>query len=115
ASCRKLNPKIIYCSVSAYGREGEFADRLGFDPVAQAESGFISMNGFGDREGVRTLSPVIDISTAMMASNAILGALLARHRTGEGQAVEVALIDNAMLMTGYATFQHIFTGRALQR
>lgn len=115
ASCRKLNPKIIYCSVSAYGREGEFADRLGFDPVAQAESGFVSMNGFSDREGVRTLSPVIDISTAMMASNAILGALLARHRTGEGQVVEVALIDNAMLMTGYATFQHIFTGRSLQR
>lgn len=114
-SCRKLNPKIIYCSVSAYGREGEFADRLGFDPIAQAESGFISMNGYNDRQGVRTLSPVIDISTATMACNAILGALLARHRTGEGQSIEVALFDNAVLMTGYATLQHLFTGAVPQR
>lgn len=109
-SCRKLNPKLIYCSVSAYGREGEFADRLGFDPIAQAESGFISMNGYPDRQGVRTLSPVVDISTAMMACNAILGALIARGRTGEGQAIEVALFDNAVLMTGYATMQHLFSG-----
>jgi crotonobetainyl-CoA:carnitine CoA-transferase CaiB-like acyl-CoA transferase len=114
-SCRALNPKLIYCSVSAYGREGEFADRLGFDPIAQAESGFISMNGYGDRQGVRTLSPVIDISTATMASNAILGALLARHRTGEGQSIEIALFDNAVLMTGYATMQHLFTGAVPQR
>lgn len=114
-SCRKLNPKLIYCSVSAYGREGEFADRLGFDPIAQAESGFISMNGYNDRQGVRTLSPVIDISTATMACNAILGALLARHRTGEGQSIEVALFDNAVLMTGYAALQHLFTGAVPQR
>lgn len=114
-SCKKINPKIIYCAVSAYGREGEFADRLGFDPIVQAESGFISMNGFDDREGVRTLSPVIDISTATMACNAILGALLARHRTGEGQAIEVTLFENALLMTGYAMFQHIFTGENPQR
>ncbi|MGE0097423.1 MAG: CaiB/BaiF CoA transferase family protein [Hydrogenophaga sp.] len=114
-SCRKLNPKLIYCSVSAYGREGEFADRLGFDPIAQAESGFISMNGYSDRQGVRTLSPVIDISTATMACNAILGALLARHRTGEGQSIEVALFDNAVLMTGYAALQHLFTGAVPQR
>lgn len=114
-SCRKLNPKLIYCSVSAYGREGEFADRLGFDPIAQAESGFISMNGYSDRQGVRTLSPVIDISTATMACNAILGALLARHRTGEGQSIEIALFDNAVLMTGYAALQHLFTGDVPQR
>lgn len=114
-SCRKINPKIIYLSVSAYGREGEFADRLGFDPIAQAESGFISMNGYPDRQGVRTLSPVVDISTAMMASNAILGALIARGRTGEGQFIEVALFDNAVLMTGYASMQHLFSGVEPQR
>jgi crotonobetainyl-CoA:carnitine CoA-transferase CaiB-like acyl-CoA transferase len=114
-SCRKINPKLVYCSVSAYGREGEFADRLGFDPIAQAESGFISMNGYGDRQGVRTLSPVVDISTAMMACNAILGALIARGRTGEGQAIEVALFDNAVLMTGYASMQHLFSGVDPQR
>ena len=114
-ACRKIRPEIIYCSVSAYGREGTFADRLGFDPIAQVESGFVSMNGYADREGVRALSPVMDISTAMMACNAILGALVARERSGMGQAVEVSLFDNAVLMTGYATMQHLFSGADPQR
>jgi crotonobetainyl-CoA:carnitine CoA-transferase CaiB-like acyl-CoA transferase len=57
----------------------------------------------------------MDISTAMMACNAMLGALVARQRTGHGQFVEVALFDNAVLMTGYATLQHIFTGDEPQR
>ena len=114
-SCRKLKAEIIYCSVSAYGRYGAFADRLGFDPIAQVESGFVSMNGYADREGVRALSPVMDISTAMMACNAILGALVARERSGLGQSIEVSLFDNAILMTGYATLQHLFTGKDPQR
>jgi crotonobetainyl-CoA:carnitine CoA-transferase CaiB-like acyl-CoA transferase len=114
-SCRAVKPEIIYCSVSAYGRDGAFADRLGFDPIAQVESGFVSMNGYADREGVRALSPVMDISTAMMACNAILGALIARERGGPGQAIEVSLFDNAVLMTGYATLQHLFSGANPQR
>jgi crotonobetainyl-CoA:carnitine CoA-transferase CaiB-like acyl-CoA transferase len=113
--CKALNPRLIHCSVSAYGRDGSFADRLGFDPIAQAESGFVSMNGYPDRQGVRALSPVMDISTAMMAGNAILGALLARERLGIAQHVEVALFDNAVLMTGYATVQHLFSGAEPQR
>ncbi|KWV46248.1 carnitine dehydratase [Bradyrhizobium macuxiense] len=113
--CKAVRPEIIYCSVSAYGRDGVFADRLGFDPIAQVESGFVSMNGYADREGVRALSPVMDISTAMMACNAILGALVARERGGTGQAIEVSLFDNAVLMTGYATLQHLFSGTNPQR
>lgn len=114
-ACRNMNPRLVYCSVAAYSREGAFADRLGFDPVAQAESGFVSMNGYPDREGVRALSPVMDISTAMMVSNAVMGALLARERTGAGQRVEVSLFDTAVLMTGYATMQSLFTGKEPQR
>lgn len=115
AACSAVRPEIIYCSVSAYGREGVFSDRLGFDPIAQVESGFVSMNGYPDREGVRALSPVMDIGTAMMACNGILGALVARERTGRGQAVEVSLFDNALLMTGYAPVQHLFTGVDIRR
>ena len=115
AICRAANPRLVYCSVAAYSRDGAFADRMGFDPIAQAESGFISMNGYADRDGVRALSPVMDISTAMMAGNAILGALLARERSGAGQRVEVSLFDNAVLMTGYATLQSLFTAHDPQR
>ncbi len=114
-ACRALNPRVVYCSISAYGREGPFKDRLGFDPVVQAESGFVSMNGYADRMGVRASSAVMDISTAMMTSNAVLGALLARERQGEGQFVEVALFDTGLLMTGWATMQHLVTGNEPQR
>ena len=114
-ACEALNPRLVYCSVAAYSRDGAFADRLGFDPIAQAESGFISMNGYPDREGVRALSPVMDISAAMMVSNAVMGALLARERGGRGQRVEVSLFDTAVLMTGYASMQSLFTGRDPQR
>ncbi|HMN78519.1 MAG TPA: CoA transferase [Burkholderiaceae bacterium] len=114
-SCRRLNPRLVYCSVSAYGRDGPFADRLGFDPVVQAESGFVSMNGYADRMGVRASSPVMDIGTAMMVSNAVLGALLARERQGEGQFVEVGLFDTGLMMTGWATMQHLVTGNEPQR
>jgi crotonobetainyl-CoA:carnitine CoA-transferase CaiB-like acyl-CoA transferase len=114
-ACRTLNPRLVYCSVSAYGREGPFADRLGFDPVVQAESGFVSMNGYPDRMGVRASSAVMDIGTAMMVSNAILGALVARERQGEGQFLEVGLFDTGLLMTGWATMQHLVTGLEPQR
>lgn len=113
--CRAENPRLIYCAVAAYSRTGAFADRMGFDPIAQAESGFVSMNGYADREGVRALSPVMDISTAMMVSNAVLGALLARERIGKGQRVEVSLFDTAVLMTGYASMQSLFTGEDPKR
>jgi crotonobetainyl-CoA:carnitine CoA-transferase CaiB-like acyl-CoA transferase len=114
-ACKKLNSKLVYCSVSAYGREGPFADRLGFDPVVQAESGFVSMNGYPDRMGVRASSAVMDIGTGMMVSNAILGAIVARERQGAGQFVEVALFDTGLVMTGWATMQHLVTGKEPQR
>jgi crotonobetainyl-CoA:carnitine CoA-transferase CaiB-like acyl-CoA transferase len=112
---RAANPRLVYCSISAYGREGPFADRAGFDPVVQAESGFVSMNGYADRQGVRASAAVMDISTAMMVSNAVLAALFARTQLGQGQFVEVGLFDTGLLMTGWAPMQHLLTGRAPQR
>lgn len=111
----KDQPRLIYCSVSAFGRTGEYADRLGFDTIMQAESGFMSMNGYADRDGVRAGPAVMDMSTAMMASNAILIALAARERTGRGQCVDVPLFDTAMLMTGYFTAQYLFSGKVPKR
>jgi crotonobetainyl-CoA:carnitine CoA-transferase CaiB-like acyl-CoA transferase len=69
------HPRLIYCVVSAYERTGDFATRTGFDVVLQAESGFMSVNGFPDREPVRSGPAIMDISTGMMASNAMLAAL----------------------------------------
>lgn len=114
-TCATLNPRLIYCSVSAFGREGPYADRVAMDPVAQAEVGFISLNGYPDRQGVRTGPAVMDIATAMSATNAILLALLARQRDGKGQRIEVALIDTAVVMTGFGAMQHLTTGYEPQR
>jgi crotonobetainyl-CoA:carnitine CoA-transferase CaiB-like acyl-CoA transferase len=99
------HPSLIYCSVSAYGRSGAFADRSGFDPIAQAESGFMSLNGWPDREGVKTGSAVMDIAASMQAASGILAAVVERLRSGRGQRVEVSLYASAMSMVGYAAQQ----------
>ncbi|MEO8296858.1 MAG: CoA transferase [Burkholderiales bacterium] len=114
-SLAKDNPRLIYCSISAFGRSGEFASRPGFDTIAQGESGFMSLNGYADREGVRAGPPVMDIATAMMAGNAVLIALAARHRTGLGQFVDVPLFETALLMTGFASTQYLYSGKQPER
>jgi crotonobetainyl-CoA:carnitine CoA-transferase CaiB-like acyl-CoA transferase len=110
ASVSQVNPRLIYCSISAYGRKGPFAWRPGFDPITQAESGFMSLNGFPDGPPVRTGPPIVDMATGMSACNAILLALLARERLGRGQHVEVALFDMAMAMTGFYGMAYLMNG-----
>jgi formyl-CoA transferase len=110
ASVAPTNPRLVYCSISAYGRQGPFAARPGFDPITQAESGFMSLNGFPDGPPVRTGTPVVDMATGMSACNAILLALLARDRLGRGQHVEVALFDIALSLTGFYGMTYLMTG-----
>jgi formyl-CoA transferase len=110
ASVAPGNPRLVYCSISAYGRHGPFASRPGFDPITQAESGFMSLNGFPDGPPVRTGPPAVDMLTGMSACNAILLALLARDRIGRGQHVEVALFDIAVAMTQFYGMAYLMTG-----
>ena len=111
ASVAPNNPRLVYCSISAYGRQGPFASRPGFDPITQAESGFMSLNGFSDGPPVRTGPPAVDLLTGMSACNAILMALLARDRLGRGQYVEVALFDIALAMTQFYGMAYLMSGR----
>jgi crotonobetainyl-CoA:carnitine CoA-transferase CaiB-like acyl-CoA transferase len=110
ASVAPGNPRLVYCSISAYGRKGPFASRPGFDPITQAESGFMSLNGFPDGPPVRTGPPAVDMLTGMSACNAILLALLARDRLGRGQHVEVALFDIALAMTQFYGMAYLMSG-----
>lgn len=114
-SCKRINPQLIYLSISAYGREGDFADRNGYDPVTQAESGFMSTNGYEDRDGVRTTTPVMDIHTGTMAYGAMLAALYHKAKTGEGQYVEMSLYENAVQMNGYNGMKYLFNGEEIGR
>jgi crotonobetainyl-CoA:carnitine CoA-transferase CaiB-like acyl-CoA transferase len=115
ASVADANPRLVYCAISAYGRSGPFASRPGFDPITQAESGFMSLNGFADGQPVRTGTPIVDYATGMSACNAIMMALYARDRIGRGQYVEVALFDVAVGMTGFYGMAHLMTGANYSR
>jgi formyl-CoA transferase len=110
ATVAAANPRLIYASVSAYGRDGALADRLGFDPITQAESGFMSMNGEPDRVGLRAGPSIMDMSTAMMTCNAVLAALFARERLGVGQFIESALFDTAVTMVGFHALNYLVSG-----
>jgi formyl-CoA transferase len=104
------NRRLVYASVSAYGRDGSQKDRVGFDPITQAESGFMSMNGESDRMGVRTGPSVMDMMTGVMTASAVLAALYAREQLGHGQLVEAALFDTAVNMLGFHAMNYLVSG-----
>lgn len=105
-----IAPKLIFCSINAYGSQGSYSRQPGFDSVIQAESGFLSLTGEPDRLPMRTGSPIIDIATSMNATSAILAALVARHSHGVGQYVEVAMYDTAVSILGYQPMNYLADG-----
>lgn len=90
---KKLNPGLIYCSISGFGQTGPYSQRACFDPVAQAMSGIMSVTGFPGTRPVRCGASICDIMAAQNAALGILTALQYRQKTGEGQAVDIALVD----------------------
>jgi formyl-CoA transferase len=110
ASVSADNPGLIYCSITAFGREGELAQRAGFDPIAQAEGGIMAVNGHPDAPPVVVGTPVADLTTGMAASNAILAALVARFQHGVGQRVEIAMFDQAVALLAYHATNTLISG-----
>src|SRR3989454_11634782 len=90
---RAMNPGLIYCSISGYGQTGPYASRPGYDFVAQAESGIMSVTGEIDGDPQRVGSPVGDVSAGMFACMAILAALRVRDHTGKGQYIDISLLE----------------------
>jgi len=114
AAVRAVRPDVVYVSISGFGQWGPDHDRVGYDPLAQAASGFLSLNGSPDGEPVKSPTFLADDFAGVHAALAALAALRHRDRTGEGQHVDVALLD-AMLFqsTGYLTLGAM--GAALPR
>lgn len=96
ASLSALNPRIVSVSVSTFGASGPYAGRPGIDPIAQALTGFMNVTGPAGGEPTKAGPPVGDAVASLLVANGALAALLARERTGEGQAVDVALIDGLL-------------------
>src|SRR5216684_6472639 len=93
---RAFNPGLIYCSISGYGQTGPYALRPGYDFVAQAESGIMSVTGDIEGEPQRVGSPVADISAGLYACMSILAALHVREKTGKGQHIDISLLEAAV-------------------
>jgi formyl-CoA transferase len=112
---RQINPRLVYCSISGYGRTGPYARQPGYDFVIQAEGGLMGITGPEKGPPYRVGVPIVDITTGMFASTAILAALRARERTGEGQLVDMSLLDGlAALLTNVAS-SHLVGGEGPRR
>jgi crotonobetainyl-CoA:carnitine CoA-transferase CaiB-like acyl-CoA transferase len=97
-----LNPKLIYCSVTAFGSTGPYADRPGFDPLLQAMGGLMTLQGFGGPPQYLRTAPT-DYYTAAIAAQAVLAALFVRERSGRGQRIETSLLRGVLaLQSGIA-------------
>ncbi|MET4699392.1 crotonobetainyl-CoA:carnitine CoA-transferase CaiB-like acyl-CoA transferase [Constrictibacter sp. MBR-5] len=115
ASLSKVNPRLIYCSISGYGHDSPLKMVAGYDPVAQAESGMMSITGEPDGEPMRSGASYADIFTGMFATQAIMGALFARERDGLGQHIDLALVDSAVAVTANLAQNYLVTGQQPQR
>lgn len=112
---KDINPRLIYCSISGYGRGHELEERPGYDFIIQAESGFMSITGEKDGEPMRLGVAFIDLISGMNAVQAILAALFMRERTGKGQWLDISLTDSAMFMLANVASGHLNTGREALR
>jgi crotonobetainyl-CoA:carnitine CoA-transferase CaiB-like acyl-CoA transferase len=94
---RTINPGLIYCAITGYGQDGPYRDRPGYDTVIQAQGGIMSINGPSqdgqDGEPFKVGVAIVDVSAGLYAATAVLAALHHRHRTGEGQFIDIALFD----------------------
>ncbi len=107
-------PSLVYCSISGFGQTGPYRDRGGFDLVTQALSGVLSVTGTPE-EPAKVGVPISDLNAGLFASHAILAALLARARTGEGQHIETSLLEAALAYTIWESNEYWATGEAPQR
>ena len=106
---KAIKPDIVYCSVSGYGQNGPYAGEAAYDGAIQATSGMVAVTGMPDQP-VRAGFMSVDVPTAISATMAILGALVRRERTGEGQRLDVAMLDTAMTVLGPQISNYLNTG-----
>ena len=108
----KINPGLIYCAISGYGRDGPFADKGGFDLIAQGFAGLMSITGEPGRPPVKPGVPVADINAGILAALGVIAAYAHKLKTGEGQIVDTSLLEAALQQTYWHSAIYFATGRS---
>ena len=115
ASLAAGHPRLVYCSISGFGHTGPRKGEAGYDAVMQAEGGLMSITGAADGPPFRLGVAIADVVSGMFAAQGIAMALLARERTGRGQAVDVAMLDSVAALLVYQASIYFATGSAPSR
>jgi len=110
ADRERLNPRLVVASVNGYGSTGPYAERPAFDFIAQAMSGFMSVNGTPESGPLRCAPPITDLVAGLYAAFGVLAALRVRDRDGRGQAVEASMMMGMMSMMAYLSASQLATG-----
>lgn len=109
-SLRAINPGLIYCSITGFGQDGPYAHRAGYDYIIQGMSGLMSITGHPEGQPTKVGVAVTDVFTGVYATTAILAALHRRHATGQGQHIDMALLDVAVSVTANQAMNYLSTG-----
>jgi crotonobetainyl-CoA:carnitine CoA-transferase CaiB-like acyl-CoA transferase len=115
ASLRTLNPRLIYCSITGFGQTGPYAHRAGYDVMIQGMGGIMDLTGAPDGEPQKMGVAFVDIFTGVYSVVAIQAALAHRERTGEGQAIDMALLDTLTGVLGNQAMNYLVSGVAPRR
>lgn len=111
-SLRALNPKLIYCSITGFGQTGPYADFAGYDYIVQGMSGFMSITGEPDGQPMKAGVAVADIFTGIYSVTAIQAALIHAMRTGQGQHIDMALLDVQSAVLANQNMNYLISGKA---
>ena len=109
-----LNPRLVYCSVTAYGTRGPLADLPGYDPLMQAYAGLMSVNGHPGQEPARVGTSIVDMGTGMWAALGIMAALRQRDATGRAVEVTTALFETTLMWVSYHAMGYLGSGEIPQ-
>ncbi len=109
-SLRKVNPRLIYCSITGFGQTGPYAHRAGYDFIIQGMAGLMSVTGAPEGQPQKVGVAVTDVFTGVYSATAILAALVQRGRTGEGQQIDMALMDVATTIMANQAMNYLTSG-----
>lgn len=115
ASLAAVNPRLVYCSITGFGQDGPYAHRAGYDFMIQGMGGLMSLTGEADGSPVKVGVAIADLFTGMYATTAVLAALAHRDRTGQGQHIDLALLDCQVAMLANQAMNTLTTGTAPTR